>query len=398
MRSYVSKSEIREINRRLYAFDLKCDDEDEEGSLELVIANIIQGYNATDAVAGVPTVVEIKESCFDKQVLDRIQLLDTKSAIIQVNNAMLNNQNKVSFLKQLKDLGYKIMIEINKDDKYFNYAKMLADIIKIDIQSITESVLEQNEFMCKKLAYNVNSAEDYVLAESANIDYYEGEYISSSVDMDIRQNGHSKVNFLEVIKLIQNKATLEQITRVISRDPLLSAQLIRLCNSTSGRVSTVAEAASSLGIKKIERWIYLLQFGKSSDVSEDIIKESYIRADLCKKLTKKYKFKGLKPEEAYMIGLFSTLDILAGRSMNEELVSLNLKKTTEDALIYRDGIGGELLNLVIAYEEANWERIKIYSKRLKVDKETLFKLYFESITLVARIWDELETYGGMKDK
>lgn len=394
MKSYVSKSEIRGINRKLYAFDLKYDDKDATGALELVIANIVQGFNAADAVAGVPTVVEIKNDNFNSQIIDRIQLLDPKSVIIQVNNAMLDNQDKASFLKQLKDLGYKVMVEINQDDKYFNYAKMLADIIKIDIQSITNNLLGQQEFICKKLAYNVNTSDDYVLAESANIDYYEGEYISSSVDMDIRQNGHSKVNFLEVIKLVHENATIEQITRVISRDPLLSAQIIRLCNSTNEHASTVAEATSKLGIKRIERWIYLLQFGKSSTVSEDLIRQSYSRAELCRQLTKEYKFKGLNTDTAYMIGLFSTLDILSGRSMSEELTSLNLDKVTEDALIYRDGVGGELLNLVIAYEEANWERIKIYTKALKVDKETLFKLYFESVTLVARIWDELERYGG----
>lgn len=394
MNSYVSKHEIREINRKLIGFDLEYNDADEAGTLELIIANIIQGYNAKDEIASVPTVLEIRKKSFNNETLEKIQLLDTKSVIIQVNNALLDNQDKATFLKQLKDLGYKLMVEINKDDKYFNYAKMMADIIKIDIKNISDSVLGQNEFLCKKLAYNVDTAEDYVLAESASIDYYEGNYISTSIDMDIRQNGHSRVNFLEVIKLIRDKADIDTISRVISRDPLLSAQVIRLCNSTNTHVSNVKEATEQIGIKKLERWIYLLQFGKSSAVPEELIKESYNRAELCRLLTKEYKFKGLNEDKAYMIGLFSDLDILSGRSMNDELVSLNLDKTIEDALIYRDDIGGELLNLVIAYEEANWTRVDMYTKKLKVNKDKLFKLYFESVTAIARIWDELEKYGG----
>ena len=137
-----------------------------------------------------------------------------------------------------------------------------------------------------------------------------------------------------------------------------------------------------------------MQFGKSSAIPEELIKESYNRAELCRLLTKEYKFKGLNEDKAYMIGLFSDLDILSGRSMNDELVSLNLDKTIEDALIYRDGIGGELLNLVIAYEEANWTRVDMYTKKFKVYKDKLFKLYFESVTAIARISDELEKYGG----
>lgn len=137
-----------------------------------------------------------------------------------------------------------------------------------------------------------------------------------------------------------------------------------------------------------------MQFGKSSAIPEELIKESYNRAELCRLLTKEYKFKGLNEDKAYMIGLFPDLDILSGRSMNDELVSLNLDKTIEEALIYRDVIGGELLNLVIAYEEANWTRVDMYTKKLKVNKDKLFKLYFESVTAIARIWDELEKYGG----
>ena len=394
MESYVSKHEIREINRKLYGYDLVYNDEDEAGALELVIANIIQGYNPKDEVASVPTVLEIKKNSFNNEALEKIQLLDNKSVIIQVNNALLDNQDKATFLKQLKDLGYKLMVEINSDDKYFNYAKMMADIIKIDIKSVSDTLIGQQEFLCKKLAYNVDTAEDYVLAESASIDYYEGDYISASIDMDIRQNGHSKVNFLEVIKLVREKADIDSISRVISRDPLLSAQVIRLCNSSHTKVVNVKEAAEKIGIKRLERWIYLLQFSKASAIPEELIKESYNRAELCRLITKECKLKGLDSNKAYMIGLFSELDILAGRSMNNELMSLNLDKVIEDALIYRDGVGGDLLNLVIAYEEANWERVATYTAKLGISKDKLFRLYFESITAIARIWDELEKYGG----
>lgn len=394
MKSYVSKHEIREINRKLYGYDLVYNDEDEAGTLELIIANIIQGYNPKDEVAKVPTVLEIRKGSFNNETLEKIQLLDTNSVIIQVNNALLDNQDKATFLKQLKDLGYKLMVEINSDDMYFNYAKMMADIIKIDIKSISDSIIGQHEFLCKKLAYNVDTAEDYVLAESANIDYYEGKYISASIDMDIRQTGHSKVNFLEVIKLVREKADTDSISRVIARDPLLSAQVIRLCNSSQTQVASVKEATEKIGIKRLERWIYLLQFSKSSAIPEELIKESYNRAELCKLLAKEYKLEGLTGDKAYMIGLFSDLDVLAGRSMNNELISLNLDRVIENALIYRDGVGGDLLNLVIAYEEANWERVDIYSRKLNISKDRIFKLYFESITAIARIWDELKKYGG----
>lgn len=393
MKSYVSKHEIREINRKLYAYDLFYNEKDDAGALELIIANIIQKYDAEDEIAGVPTVIELNKHSLNGQTLEKIQLLQPNSVIIQINNNLLDNQDKATFIKQIKDLGYKVMIELNKSDQYFNYAKMMADIIKIDIKNIPDEVIGQNEFNCKKLAYNVDTSDDYVLAETSNFDYYEGKYISSSIDMDIRQNGHSKVNFIDVIRLINDKADLSDISRVISRDPLLAAQVIRLCNTTNNKAKSVDEAVHMIGIKKLERWIYLLQFSKASTVPEDLIKESYNRAELCRRIVREFHIKKLKPEQAYMIGLFSDLDILSGRSLNEELTSINLDRQVEDALIYRDGIGGDILNLVVAYESANWDKVDSLCSKLKIRRDKLFKEYFESVNAIARIWDELESYG-----
>ena len=82
---------------------------------------------------------------------------------------------------------------------------------------------------------------------------------------------------------------------------------------------------------------------------------------------------------------------------NEELISLNLDKVVEDALIYRDGTGGKLINLIIAYEEANWERVDLYSKQLSIDKNKLFDVYFKSINIVADIWKQLTEHGRVID-
>lgn len=404
MRYYVSKHEIREINKKLFAFDIERgyrgdDEQEQERELDLIISHIIQSYNAEDKMYGVPSVLSLKESNVKKDVVDKIYLLSPASVIIQVNNNVFVDNDKTQYIKQLKDNGYKIMVEINKDDKYFNYVKMIANLIKIDIKNIPEEMIEHgNEFTCKKVAYNVDTAEEYVLAESANIDYYEGDYISTSINMDIRQNGHSEINYIDVLKRVNNNESIESITRSISRDPLLAAQVIRLSNSEyfkkqDTRIKEVGEAVSNIGKDKLKNWVLLLQFNKSNYVPEEIIKDSYQRAELAKELVEKFKIKNITKEQAYLIGLFSQLDILAGRSMNEELISLNLDKTAEDALIYRDGTGGQLINLIIAYEEANWDRVDIYARQLNVDRNKIFDIYFTSLNKVAGIWDELTNHG-----
>lgn len=399
MESYVTRQQVREINRKLYANDLIYSNTD-KGTLETLISSIIQRYNPEDSMAGVPTILELKSDNLDKDTLDKILFLDTQSVIIQVNNEVLAIPEKVNIIKKIKEHGYKLAIEVNKDDKVFTLAKIFADIVKFDIQNIPESVLNgKNSFTCKKLAYNVNSPEDYVIAESAHIDLYEGTYISPTTEIHIDNNEHSKVNFIEIIAMINKDTDAKSLSNVISRDSLMAAQVIRLSNSVyygaRYRVESIESAVVRIGLNDLKRWIFLLQFNKNDDVPEELLQTSYHRAVFCERIIKESRVKDITPNDAYLIGLFSTLDVLTGKPMDNELASMNLNEVVEEALIYRDGIGGTLLNLIRAYEEVNWKRVDKYIKSFKVNKEKMFRLYFDSLDEVTKLWKSLTELGGI---
>ena len=392
MESYVSRQQVRGINRKLFANDLIYS-ADDMGTFEVLISNIIQRYNPEDTIAGVPTILEVKQANIDNNALDKILLLSTESVIIQVNNSVLAEPDKVAIIKKLKELGYKLVIEINRHDTVFTLAKIFADIVKFDIQNIPEAIFDsKNTFGCKKLAYNVNSADDFIIAESANIDYYEGTYISPSTEIEINTHEHSNVNFIEIIALINNDADARELSRVISRDSLMSAQVYY---GARYRIESIDDAVVRIGLNNLKRWIFLLQFSKNSNVPEELLQTSYHRAIFCERVTKECKLRDLKSNDAYLIGLFSTLDVLTGKTMDTELANMNLNDAVEDALIYRDGIGGTLLNLIRAYEEVNWKRIDKYISTFKLSKDKLFKIYFESLDEVTKLWTSLTQLGGV---
>lgn len=402
MESYIVRQQIREINRKLFANDMIYSGTDRY-TLEMLIANIVQQYNPEDELAGVPTVLEVKSENFDNDSFEKLLLLNNKSVIIQLNSIILTQPEKVNILKQLKEAGYKIIIEINKEDTVFTLARIFADIVKFDIQNLPESIFdEKNRFNCKKLAYNVNSPDDYVLAEQSGIDYYEGTYISPATNIEIEDNtGHSKVNFIEIIAMINSdKSDSASIARVIARDSLMSAQIIRLSNSvyfgSRYRIESIDTAVTRVGMDNLKRWVFLLQFNNNSNVPEELLQTSYHRAVFCERIIKECKKSGITSNDAYMIGLFSTLDILTGRSIDIELSRMNLSEIVEDALIYRDGVGGTLLNLIRAYEDANWKRVDKYISNFKLNKDKINKIYYESIDEVAKLWKSLTEYGDVK--
>lgn len=400
MEQFILRKEVRGINSKLIAHDLVLVG-NKKVELPVIISSIIQNYNASDAVAGVPTILNIEDELINENLLEKIGLLARPSVIIQVNNRVLADTNKVTVLRRVRELNYKVLIEINKDDDRFNMTRALADIIKFDIQNIPDALLQDNGFTCKKLAYNVNKSEDYMLAESANIDYYEGEYIGTASQVEMKYSAHSAINFNDLIVTINDdKCTDEMLAKVISRDALLSAQLIRLANSdyfkTEYRIEYIEDAIKRISIRRLKRWVYLLQFSSKQHVNEELLEACYHRALFCRALMQEVKSKELTPEDAYIIGLFSELDVLSGGSMSKELHTLIVNPIIVNALIYREGLGGKLLNLIKAYEEVDWDRINKYSKEFKISKDRIFKIYYESVCAAATLWKEMTEKGDLK--
>lgn len=402
MESYVSRQQVREINRKLFANDIfYSGEETDKNTFEILVSNIIQRYNPEDALENVPTILEVKEDNITRNVLDKLYLLNKDSVYVQFNNRVLADKEKVDIIRELKESGYKIVIEINEEDTIFTLAKVLADIVKFDIQHIPPALNDKNNrFQCKTLAYNVDTDADYVLAEASGITLYEGTYISSATEVAVNTKSHSNVNFIEIIALINdNKSDIDSISKTISRDSLMSAQVIRLANSayfgSRNRIASIKDAVIRVGLSNLKRWIFLLQFNKNNNVSEELLQTSYQRAVFCERIAKESKKMKLDSGDAYLIGLFSTLEVLTGRPIDKELYSMNLHEEVEEAIIYRDGEGGQLLNLVVAYEEANWKRVERYTDKFGLNKDKMYKIYFNAIDEVTKLWQNLTSLGNI---
>lgn len=396
------KFQVREINRKLFANDIVYSDNENGDMFISLISNIIQEYNPEDALANVPTILEVKDDNINSKTLDRIKLLSKNSVYLQFNSRVLPDADKSAIIRTLKDSGYKIVIELNQDDKIFTVARMLADVVKLDIHGIPVALNNKsNGFKCKILAYNVNSAEDYALAELSGISLYEGTYIGEAQETKVENHLHSNANFLEIIVFInKDGVNVQELAEIISRDALMSAQVIRLSNSNyfsnvKNRVKSVKEAIERIGLESLKRWLFLLQFTKNDSVPEDLLQMCYYRAIFCRKVIHAAGRVGITEDDAYLIGLFSTLDSLTGRPLDSELSSLNISEKVIDTLIYRDGAGGTLLNLVKAHEEANTNRIKDYAKQLKLSEDKVYQIYSKSVEEARSVWQRLTQLGGV---
>lgn len=402
METYITRKQVREINRKLFANDLIYS-EDSSQILDEIISSIIQRYDPKDQLANVPSIIEIKS--INNTTLDSIMLLDKKSVIIQVNNKLITDKQVLELMQQIKKIGYKIIVELNRDDTVFTIATILADIIKIDINNIPDILTQQTMYLGfngKVLVYNIDSPTDYEAASALHADLYEGSYITegSSVKIEASDNTAS-INFVEVVKILSNEdLNIKDLATAISKDVLMTAQVIRLANSAyyMGRekISSIEQAIVRVGLNTLKKWVFLLKFNRRANNNEELLQLAYSRALLCEKLAKSAKKITISDTDAYLIGLFSTLDALTGKSIDKQLNAMGLSPTIEEALIYREGTGGIILNLVKSYEEANWDRVDRYVQQIGIEKGQLSNIYFNCIDEVAKFWSGLKTVEGTR--
>lgn len=90
-----------------------------------------------------------------------------------------------------------------------------------------------------------------------------------------------------------------------------------------------------------------------------------------------------------MIGMFSTMDYIIDATMEEILEGIPLPDVVKDALLRNEGIGGQLFQLVLDYEQADWKKLKKDTEKLNIATNMIAQLYLDCVEEVNEIWNGL---------
>ncbi len=89
---------------------------------------------------------------------------------------------------------------------------------------------------------------------------------------------------------------------------------------------------------------------------------------------------GLPSEpDPFLVGLLSVLDALLDMPMSEILDELPLHPEIKDALLLSPSPLGWVYSLVLAYERADWQRVRNLASLLKVPESELAVYYERSV-------------------
>lgn len=335
------------------------------------------------------------------------KMFGADKVIIQIEDTVIIHPLAMPLIKKYREAGYQFAInDFQFTPKYFSMLDY-ASYIRINMTGFNrdsskrrtvQNIIEMARgFGRKCVATEINSKELYDEAMKLEIDYLEGSYIANTMVSKVDKVEYMQGNFFQlVIAVSKDEPDFVEVEEIIRRDAGLTYALLRLVNSAyfalRTRTASIRQALITLGIGQLRHWVYMLSFDQNkTEGTEEILKISFLRAKLASELVKRIPGCKISSNEAYMMGMFSTLDYMVNAPLSELLEEIPIPEEIKEALLEGTGTAGTLQKLVVAYEKADWKTSKECSEELGIPSGGLAQIYVDCAEEVNGIWQGLMT-------
>ena len=309
-----------------------------------------------------------------------------ENIVIEVLESVELTEEIIVSLKSLKEMGYEIALDDVIDADRIDGFIDVIDLIKIDFKSTSKKIRKTivnkiKDYNIRLLAEKVETQEEYQEAYEDNYDYFQGYYFNKPIllkekDMSINKRIYSMI----MLELMKEDFNINNIEDIIKSDTTLTYKLLKFLNCRYfgflAPIKSVRQAIALLGRNKLRRWTLLIAVSEVSNDEENINK-TIIRGRFCEIIQEEINPE--KSQKAFLVGLFSNLDISMSKDMDVALKGINLDSEIRDALMGKENTLGDILNLIKCYETLNFNEIDESCKKLNIKKETLAIKYVEAL-------------------
>ena len=115
------------------------------------------------------------------------------------------------------------------------------------------------------------------------------------------------------------------------------------------------------------------------DKPTELLLRSLIRAKVAEAIAPLANMRQHTPE-LFLLGLFSSLDAILNRPLDELLKNLPIDERVKAALLGQSGPFRNVLDLILCYEEGNWDSLACCAQRLSLDEQALPPQFKQAIT------------------
>jgi c-di-GMP-related signal transduction protein len=332
------------------------------------------------------------KKCFinftEKLILNDIPTYFDKEAIaIEILEDIIPSREILQACAKLKQLGYTIVLDdfVLKDENkaFLEYANIIkVDIIKSNIQDIGKILRELPHKDVKLLAEKVETREDFTIAKSLGFTLFQGYFFSKPVVINAKDVSSTLINQQHLYllnKIDDPEPDIDEIAELVENDFSLTYKILRIVNSAAyhmrNKINSIKQAIMVLGLYELRKWVLLMAISDYKSAKDnETIKLSMCRAKFAESIGKLIQ---RNISEYFLLGLFSLLDTILERPMEEILVELPLTPAMQEALLGHKNEFTLVLDLLSSLERGI--SITELSSILNIPEDEIYSQYVEAI-------------------
>lgn len=311
--------------------------------------------------------------------------LPRERVVFELLESVEPDENLRQRLVQLKSAGYRIALDdfVCSDPFYrlleaVHFVKL--DLLASDQDTIERAVAVLRNFDVQIVAEKVETREQFQFCQELGFDYFQGYFFCRP---ELVGSHRLPVNRLATIRLITKlnnpDIKMKEVEESLGQDVSLSYKLLRYTNSAvcglHREVDSIRHAAVLVGLNRMRIWASLILFSGLEDKPRDVIVTGAARARMCEKLAESLHMN--RPDRFFLVGLFSVLDAIFDRPLDEIVKTLPLAADIVDGLLRYEGQLGSVLRCVLSYERHDWREAE---SCVGLNPQTIAEIYQQAIT------------------
>jgi c-di-GMP-related signal transduction protein len=399
MEVFVARQPIFTNNKEVFGYELLYRNNQENNFSDIngdeatadVIINSFLNIGIDEISNGKPCFLNFTEKLLQ---LKLPTYFNPKEIVVEILETIEPSLELLKICKELKGLGYQIALDdfvLDEQNPYTFALFRFVDILKVDFRKTTLIMREKIEKIAKEckiklLAEKIETRMEFNQANLKGYEYFQGYFFAEPAIVSTKDIPTYFHSYLEIINTLSGaEPRIDRIAKWIEQDLSLSYKLLKLINSPAFRpkqkIRSIQQAIVMLGLKEIQKWIYVLAIRdlsvRKQGFSNELITISLTRAKMCELLVRGKKESSNSPY--FLTGMFSLMDSLLNTSMETVLNTLPLHEDIADALSGKQNHLRDMLDLAIAVEKGNWEDVSEICQKLGIIEKVVFSDYFQSL-------------------
>jgi c-di-GMP phosphodiesterase len=267
----------------------------------------------------------------------------------------------VEVLREAVDAGFTLVLDDFRYAPNMEPLLALASAVKLDLQTLTPAEVEAevrkiSSRGLRLIAERVEEADQYELCRELGFHEYQGYFFALPELNRAPATPTRDLGTLCALASTDHTTGLDELQEIVERDAGLSHKLLRYANSAHVSplkpIAGLRHALSMIGSIAIRRWGLLLALSGLRDTPHHLLNLAVLRARMCELLAPSMD---AGRDRAFTVGLFSLLDAITGRPMEDLVTELPFDQRLTAALLHHEGPEGSVLTAALAYERGEFD-------------------------------------------